>query len=83
MVDGNHTSHGNRLSKCDGVVPVPGVDGDALPVLDLHAVIAGNRRVALKLVRDPEPDFDLLLQGAVFTGEHGKGNGDGHPHPDS
>lgn len=38
-----------------------GIDGDAVPLLDLDALIAGGGRVALKLVWNPEPDFQFLL----------------------
>lgn len=65
------------------MVSLRGIDSDAFPLLDFNAVVTGNGRVALKLVWNPEPDFDFLLQGAIVTGEHGEGNGDRHPHPNS
>ena len=39
------------------IISLQRIDGDAFPLLDLNAVIAGNRWVALKFIWNPEPDF--------------------------
>ena len=59
MADYSRSDYGNQVLPLDDrrIVSLRGIDSDAFPVFDLNAVIAGSRRVALKLVWNPEPDF--------------------------
>lgn len=67
-----------------GITPkLHGIISNALSLLKLSAVITGNWWVALKLVWNLEPDFQLPLQGALFNGEHGKEHRNCYPHPNS
>lgn len=43
------------------IVSLRGIDSDAFSLFDFHAVVTGNWRAALKLVWNPEPDFQFLL----------------------
>lgn len=58
-----------------------GINGHLLSFFNFNAFIGRTGRVVLKLARDPQRNFHLLLKGAVFSRKSSDGDRSSHAHP--